>query len=162
MAENRNSSDTAAEDLIRAFVQIGCAESHMKTLLEKAVSELENGLIDVEKPDVLTAQTEKITELTDEITETAQLRRRMMLKLFEMYDGDKSYWCLIKHLGIGAYTAWEVYQASDDDPALLEIAMDANKRFIKALSRFLGVEVVECAACFGDLMKAKKGDKANG
>lgn len=158
MAENKHSSDGIAEDLIRAFVQIGCTESHLKTLLEKSIAEMENGLIEVENHDVLEAQMEKINEITEEINENADLRRRMMLKLFEMYDGDKSYWCVVKHLGIGAYTAWEVYQASDDDPDLLDMALNANKRFIKALSRFLGTEVTECAACFADILKAKKGD----
>ena len=157
MAENKNSSDGLAEDLIRAFVQIGCAESHLKTLLEKSLSQMENGLIDVEKPGVLQAHTEKLEDIASEIEANAQLRRRMMLKLFEMYDGDKDYWCLVKHLGVGAFTAWEVYQASDDDPELLDMAMEANKRFINALSHFLGMEVVECAACFADLIKAKKG-----
>lgn len=161
MAKNIHSSDGMAEDMIRAFVQVGCAESHLKTLLEKALAELENGLIDVEKPDVLNAQTEKITEITEEINLNAELRRSIMLKLFEMYKGDKSYWCMVKHLGVAAYTMFEVYQASDDDPALLEMAMTANKRFIKAMSRFLGTEITECAACFSDLIKAKKGDKPN-
>lgn len=156
MATNIHSSDSQAEDLIRAFVQVGCSESHLKTLLEKAVSELENGLIEVENPEVLKAHTEKIDEITEEITLTADLRRRMMLKLFNMYDGDKSYWCMVKHLGVGAYTAWEVYQASDDDPELLQMALDANKRFIKAMSRFLGTEIVECAACFGDMLRPSK------
>lgn len=159
MAENRNSSDGLSEDLIRAFVQIGCAESHLKTLLEKSLSQMENGLIDVEKPEVLKAETEKIEDITSEIEANAQLRRRMMLKLFEMYNGDKDYWCLVKHLGIGSFTAWEVYEASDDDPELLEMALDANKRFINALSHFLGMEIVECSACFADALKAKKGDK---
>lgn len=157
MAENKHSSDSLAEDLIRAFVQVGCTEIHLKTLLEKALSQMENGLIEVEKPEVLQSHTEKINELTEEITANANIRRRMMLKLFEMYDGDKDYWCVVKHLGIAGMTAWEVYQASDDDPALLEIAVDTNKRFIKALSRFLGVTVVECSACFGDILRAKKG-----
>lgn len=159
MAENKHSADGLSEDLIRAFVQIGCAESHLKTLLEKAVAEMENGLIDLDDPKVLHAHTEKIDEITSEIEAHAQLRRRMMLKLYEMYNGDKDYWCVVKHLGIGAFTAWEVYQASDDDPELMEFALDANKRFIKALSRFLGTEITECAACFADALKAKKGEK---
>lgn len=157
MAENPH-ADGLAEDLIRAFVQVACAESHLKTLLEKSISELENGLIEVEKPGVIDAHTEKISEITEEINHHANIRRRMMLKLYEMYHGDKSYWCVVKHLGTAAYTAWEVYQASDDDPDYLDIAMETNKRFIKALSRFLGMEIVECAACFADLLKAKKGD----
>lgn len=155
MAENKHSSDGIAEDLIRAFVQVGCAESHAKTLLEKSMAQVENGIIDVDDPDVLAEQDEKINELIEEISSLAELRRSMMLRLFDMYDGDKDYWCMVKHLGIAAYTAWEVYQASDDDPDLLEIAMTANKRFIKALSRFLGTTITECAACFGDFIKAK-------
>ena len=156
MAANPH-ADGLAEDLIRAFVQIGCAELHLKTLLEKSLSEVENGLIEVEKPEVLQAHMEKTEDIDAELEANAQLRRRMMLKLFEMYDGDKDYWCLVKHLGIGAFTTWEAYQASDDDPELLDMAMEANKRFINALSHFLGMEVVECAACFADLIKAKKG-----
>lgn len=157
MAENVNSSDGLAEDLIRAFVQVGCAESHAKTLLEKATAEMENGLIDVEKPDVLAGQIEKINDLTEEINALAELRRDMMRELQKRYpDGDPSYWCMVKHLGVGTYTAFEVYQASDDDAALLNIALESNKRFVKAMTHFLGVEITECAACFSDALKRKE------
>ena len=46
--ENKHSSDGIAEDMIRSFVQVGCAELHAKTLLEKFSAELENGIVDVE------------------------------------------------------------------------------------------------------------------
>lgn len=157
MAKNEHSSDGIAEDLIRAFVQIGCAENHAKTLLEKAQSELEEGIIDVEDRDVALTQVDKINQLTEETNRLADLRRKMMLKLKELYpDGDPSFWCMVKHLGVGAYTAWEVYQASDDDPDFFNIAIEANKAFIRALSSFIGVEVVECAACFSDILKGEK------
>lgn len=154
--ENKHSSDGIAEDMIRSFVQIGCAESHAKTLLEKYQAQLENGLIDVTKPDVVQAQVEKIDDTVQEINSLAQLRRGIMLRLFELFDGDKDYWCEVKHLGIGAYTLFEAYQASDDDPTLLNLANEANKRFIKALTRFLGVPITECASCFSDILKAQK------
>ena len=157
MAKNEHSSDGIAEDLIRAFVQIGCAENHAKTLLEKAQSELEEGIIDVEDRDVALTQVDKINRLTEETNRLADLRRKMMLKLKELYpDGDASYWCMVKHLGVGAYTAWEVYQASDDDADFFNLAMEANKAFIRSLSSFIGVEVVECAACFSDILKGEK------
>lgn len=157
MAKNEHSSDGIAEDLIRAFVQIGCAENHAKTLLEKAQSELEEGIIDVEDRDVALTQVDKINQLTEETNRLADLRRKMMLKLKELYpDGDPSFWCMVKHLGVGAYTAWEVYQASDDDPDFFNLAFEANKAFIRALSSFIGVEVVECAACFSDILKGEK------
>ena len=153
-------ADGLAEDLIRSFVQVGCAESHAKTLLEKATAQLENGIIDLSDSDAVMAQTEKIQQLTEEINSLAELRRGMMLRLFNMYDGDKEYWCMAKHLGVGAYTMFEAYQASDDDPELLQMAMDANKRFINAMSHFIGTEITECASCFGDFLRAgKKGDK---
>ena len=149
--ENKHSSDGIAEDLIRAFVQIGCAENHAKTLLEKAQSELEEDIaVDTD------AQIKKIDSLIDEVYRLTDLRRKMMLRLKEMYpNGDASYWCMVKHLGIGAYTAWEVYQASNDDPDLFYLSNEANKAFLRALSAFIGVEIVECAACFSDLIKAK-------
>lgn len=157
MARNEMSSSGIAEDLIRAFVQIGCAEGHAKTLLEKTAAELENGLIDLENKELVEKQVEHINDLTDEINSLAELRRDMMRYLQKMYpDGDKNYWCMVKHLGVGAYTAFEVYQASDDDPDLLNMALEANKRFTKALTHFLGIEVTSCASCVADALKGKE------
>lgn len=153
---NENSSDGIAEDLIRSIVQTGCAEAHAKTLYEKATAELENGIIDPDDTESVTAQVEKINDLTEEINDLARLRRSAMLSLYEMYKGDKTYWCMIKHLGIASYTLFEAYQASDDDRDLLDLAMEANKAFIVALSHFLGVEITSCASCFGDMLRAKE------
>ena len=46
--ENKYSTSGIAEDLIRSFVQMSCAEIHAKTLLENRISELENGLIETD------------------------------------------------------------------------------------------------------------------
>ena len=146
-------SDGIAEDLIRAFVQVGCAEIHVKTLVEKYNAKLENGLVDLETE--LDNQTEKIQDATDELNKLAELRRDMMKKLFDMYDGDIDWHCATKHLGVGAYTLFECYEASDDDPELYTMALEANKRFIHSLSHYLGMEIVECAACFADAISAK-------
>lgn len=157
MARNPQSSDGLAEDIIRAFTQVGCAESHAKTLLEKATAELDNGLIDIENREVVEKQIEHINDLTDEINSLAELRRDMMRYLQKLYpDGDKNYWCMVKHLSISAYTAFEVYQASDDDPELLNMALEANKRFTKALTHFLGFELTSCASCVSDMLKGKE------
>lgn len=154
--ENKHSSDGIAEDMIRSFVQAGCAEIHAKTLLEKYQAQLENGIIDVTNEKVVQEQIEKIDDTVQEIAALAQLRRGIMLKLFNMYQGDKDYWCMTKHLSISAMCAFEAYQASDDDPDLLNLATEANKRFIKALTHFLGIPITECSSCFSDLLKAQK------
>lgn len=152
--ERNIQSDGVAEDLIRSITQIGCAEVHAKTLLEKFTAELENGIIDPEDGEAVSAQIEKIEEVTEEIDSLAELRRATQLALFNLFDGEKDYWCLIKHLCIGAYTLFEAYQASGDTQ-LLNLSLEANKRLTKALTRFLGVEVTDCAACFSDMLKAK-------
>lgn len=153
MAINKLSEVGYAEDLIRSYVQFGCAEIHAKTLYEKAQAELENGLVDVENPVTLQSQLDKCEAYRQDIDEYSGLRRSIMRKLFEMFDGDKDMWCQAKHLGIGAMTLFEAYQGSDNDPELLNMAYEANKAFVKAMSRFLGAELTDCAACMSDFLK---------
>lgn len=147
--------DGISEDLIRAFVQVGNAELHMKTLVEKYNAQLENGLIDTTDGDALNRQIEKITTATDEVNELAETRRSLMLILKEMYDGDPDYWCIVKHTALAMGCAFEAWQASDDDSALYGAYLETNKRFTKALTHFLGVEITDCAACFGDILSAR-------
>lgn len=155
--ENRHSTDGLAEDLIRSLIQIASVEMHTKTLLEKRTSELENGLIDIEQEGILEAQLNKIAELKEEIHELAELRRNDMLYLFELYGstGEKEQWCTVKHLAIAMMTAFESWQASANEEELLSAYLKKNQLFIRAMSRFLGVEITECAACFADSLKRK-------
>lgn len=142
-----------AEDMIRSYIQFGCAEIHAMTLYFKATAELENGLVDTADNEVLSKQIEKCGMYREDIDTYANLRRGIMRNLFEMFDGDKDLWCQAKHLGIGAMTLFEAYEASDNDPALLQMAYEANKAFTKAMSRFLGIEITDCAACISDALK---------
>lgn len=148
--ENPHSSDGIAEDLIRSFVQFGTAEMHLKTLVEKTLAKIENPSPD--DPDDLM---EQLVGYEDQIEEVASLRRKAMLTLFEMYNGNKDAWCLVKHLGIGAMQIFEAYQASDNDVELFNLWVESNKAFTKALCVFLGVEITDCAACFADMLKEK-------
>ena len=152
--KNIHSSDGLAEDLIRAFVQFGVAELHAKTLVEKAVAELENGLVEnADDPDVLQKHLEKIERYREMAMSYAELRRKTMLYVYEMYGGNKDVWCEIKHLGNAMFTIFEAWQASDNDPTLERLWLDANAAFVKVLSEFLGKEITDCAACFADMMK---------
>ena len=156
MSKNQLSEVGAAEDLLRSIVQMGCAEIHAQTLYYKATSELDNGIIEVTDQEALQSHLEKVEMFREDIEDYANLRRRMMKVLFEMFDNenkDKNMWCQIKHLGVSAYTAFETYQASDQDPELLLIAYEANRAFVKAVTRFLGVEVTSCASCMSDALK---------
>lgn len=153
MGRNKDSEVGIAEDMIRSFVQFGAAEIHAKGLYEKTTAELENGLIDIENNEVLQKHLEKAEQYRQDIDTYANLRRSVMRHLFQMFEGDKDTWCLIKHLGIGAMTLFEAYQASDNDLELLNLAYEANKAFVSAMSRFLGITVTDCAACFADAMK---------
>lgn len=155
MARNEHSTSGMGEDIIRSIVQFGATEVHLKTLIEKSEAELENGFIDPTDISAVEAQLKKLSEYTEELIEVAQLRRESMLYLFEMYDGDKDAWCLVKHLGIGAMTLFEAWQASDNDPTLYNMMIRANKAFVRAVTRFIGIEITSCSACLSDFLKAK-------
>lgn len=157
MPKNPMSSSGIAEDLIRAFVQMGCAEVHLKTLYEKTLAEMENGIVDVEDAEIRMKWMEKAESYREDLIASADLRRRMMLSCFEMFeDGDKDVWCMVKHLGISSMCAWETWQASDDDPELLDIAIESNKLFTKYLTQFFGMEITSCASCLSDMLKGKE------
>lgn len=153
MGANKYSETGAAEDMIRSFVQFGAAEIHAMNLYYKTTAEMDNGLIDIENNEVLQKHLDKAEQYRKDIETYANLRRSVMRSLFEMFDGDKDTWCLVKHLGIGAMTIFEAYEASDNNLELLNLAYEANKAFTEALSRFLGIEITDCAACFADAMK---------
>ncbi|MCL2559378.1 MAG: hypothetical protein FWE07_02725 [Turicibacter sp.] len=151
---NKHATDGIAEDIIRSFVQMAVVEMHTKTLLEKRVSELENGRIEegnIEK------QLESINTLERNIHKFAALRREDMFYLYEMYGGvgDKEQWCSVKHLAIAMMCAFEAWQASEHDSYLLSVALKKNQHFIKALSAFLGIETTSCAACFAEILKIR-------
>lgn len=154
--KNEHSTDGLAEDLIRSMLQLACAELHAKTLLEKMQSELETGVVDAEGKELM-EHLEKFQSVNDDLNEYAYLRRNDMLTLYEMYGetGDKQQWCMVKHLGLASVTAFEAYQASDDDADLFDCWMKKNKAFIKSMSAFLGTEITECAACFADMLKGE-------
>lgn len=154
MGANKLSETGQAEDLVRSFVQFGAAEIHAMNLYYKTVAEADNGLVNVEDNEVLQKHLEKAENYRQNIETYANLRRSVMKHLFQMFDdGDKDTWCLVKHLGIGAMTVFEAYEASDNDLELLNLAYEANKAFVNALSRFLGVEITDCAACLADSMR---------
>lgn len=158
MSKNPYSESSQAEDLIRALVQMGCAEVHAMTLYFKATAELDNGLVDVTNSEVVQKQIERIEMFKEDIQTYADLRRRMTKALFDLFDNkekDKLLWCQIKHLGLSAYQIMETYEASDDNSELLMLAYETNKAFTKAISRFVGVEVTECASCLGDALKGE-------
>lgn len=157
MPKNDNSSSGQAEDLIRAFVQMGCAEMHVKTLYEKTYAEMENGIVNMDDPDVRKNQLEKAEQYRQDIIDIANIRRLMMVKCFELFeDGDPDVWCMVKHLGISAMCAFETWQASDDDPDLLYISVEANKVFTRFLTQFFGMEISDCVACMTDFLKGKE------
>ena len=153
--KNPHSTDGLAEELLRVIVQMGCSESHLKTLVEKASAELENGLVNVEDPEVVKNHLARIENFRKMMEEATELRRDAMRKLYSMGNGDNDYWCLLKHLGTGMFEAYETYMASDDDPELYHLWLDTNKLFIKAVTGFLGYEVTDCAACLHDMLKGE-------
>lgn len=159
MGANKFSEVGAGEDMLRAIVQMGAAEIHAMGLYYKTQAELENGLIDIEDNEVLQKQIEKGEMYREDIETYSDLRRRMMTALKDMVgteEANKDLWCMVKHLGLAMMQTFEAYENSDNNLELLNIAYEANKAFTKAVTRFLGVEITDCAACFADSMKGNE------
>lgn len=152
--KNEHASNGLAEELIRSIAQLGAMEYHLKTLVEKTNAQLENGLVELDTNEALIAQIHKMDEYKGDLIDTAELRRKLMLKLFDMFEGDKDAWCLVKHALIAEEQIFECWQASDDDPELLNMWIEANKMSNRAVTRFLGAEITDCASCLSDFLKA--------
>ena len=161
MSRNSKSEVGSAEDLLRAIVQMGAAEIHAMGLYYKTTAEMENGLVDVEDNEVLQKQIEKSEMYQEDIETCADLRRQMTNALASMVgteDRNKDMWCMVKHLGLSMMQCFEAYENSDNNLELLNLAYEANKAFTKAVTRFLGIEITDCAACLSDSMRGTEND----
>lgn len=153
---NKHSTDAITEDVIRSFVQVSASELHLKTLVEKRDSELDNDLVDFEE---ISFQefVENIEDLKEELIRVAAVRRELMLYIYRLHGGvgDKERWCQIKHYGMASITIFEAWQADPKCELLYNHWQELNALFVGSLSRFLGIEITECASCFGDMMKGE-------
>ena len=159
MARNDFSEVGASEDLLRAVVQMGAAEIHAMGLYFKTTAEMENGLVNIDDPEVLQKQIDKAEMYREDIETYATLRRQMTTALKDMVgteEANKDMWCMVKHLGLSMMQCFEAYENSDNNLELLNLAYEANKAFTKAVTRFLGIEITDCASCLSDSMKGTK------
>lgn len=156
MAKNVNSEVGASEDLLRAVVQMGAAEIHAMGLYFKTTAEMENGLVNIDDPEVLQKQIDKAEMYREDIETYATLRRQMTTALKDMVGTDeanKDMWCMVKHLGLSMMQCFEAYENSDNNLELLNLAYEANKAFTKAVTRFLGIEITSCSSCLSDALR---------
>ena len=159
MAINSNSEVGAGEDLLRAIVQMGAAEIHAMGLYFKTVAEMENGLVDVDDNEVVRKYLERAEMYREDVETCAVLRRQMTTALKDMVgteDANKDMWCMVKHLGLSMMQCFEAYENSDNNLELLNLAYEANKAFTLAVTRFLGIEITSCSACFSDALKGNE------
>ena len=70
--------------------------------------------------------------MKEELFEVTEQRRQDMRTLFDLFEGkgDKEQWCIVKH-AMAMYTAFEAWQASDNDRLLYQICIEKNAYFIK-------------------------------
>ncbi|GHU63524.1 hypothetical protein FACS189418_7000 [Clostridia bacterium] len=155
--QNNHATDGIAEDLIRSITQAIALEGHEKTLLEKAIDEAENGLVDLQKEDIFEVHMDKIERYKRQLDEITQLRRKTMLALYALYEkkGNKNLWCSVKHALAMSYTLFEAWQASEDNIPLFDLYLESEKRKNELISEFLGVEITSCSACLADSLKGE-------
>lgn len=149
MSENKYSTEGMLEDLIRAMVQLACTELHEKTNLERLNADLELDKIEFGKFD---AQEVELIASLDKITELRRVHQQLIYELAGGV-GDMKQWCKVKHMAMAMYTTFEAYQASDNDQRLYTAYLNVNKLFIETMTKFLGMQITDCASCFTDILK---------
>lgn len=154
--KNEMTSSGIGEDLIRAFVQLTASEMHLKTLYEKTVAEMENGIVDMSDEKTRDSQIEKANAYLEDLERIADIRRQTMRYVFDLFEGgDKDVWCMVKHLGVANMQIFEAYMNSDNDAELLQMAIESNGVFTSYVTRFLGMEITDCAACLSEALKGE-------
>jgi len=161
---NLHTSSGVAEDLIRGLQNLVALEAHYLTDLLKYQSQIDQNLVD---GDEIMSTIESIEFSQEMLTNITMLRRAEMKRLKSMFkdeEGDDSYWCSVKHLlGVTMFLT-EVWQGTNDDDDF-DAMVKANELLIYTMTKFLGVEITSCAACFSDMLKAnvekKNGDDAD-
>lgn len=150
MAENKLSSEGLLEDLIRTMVQLTCAELHEKTNVERLNADLELGNITMDEFNQMEP------DYIENLEQVTALRRATTKMIFDISGGEGNVkkWCLTKHVGGAMYTAFEAWQASDNDMALYDLYLSINQYFIKVMTDFMGLPVISCASCLTDMLKA--------
>ncbi|WP_196975346.1 hypothetical protein [Salmonella enterica] len=88
MAENKQASEGLAEDLIRSMVQTASIELHLKTLVEKRQSEMDNGLIDTNDFNRVNEQIDVLKNLKEELFEVYLNNvDKICRTLFDLFEG---------------------------------------------------------------------------
>lgn len=151
-------ADSGAEDVIRALNNVCCNEAHSLTLYNKYSSQLENGTVDVDNPEIVNELLERADNAKKQMDSFTNLRRAIMQKLMEMSDGNKDQWCCVKHSALTANCLYEAWMASSDDADLERLYLDAQAEYTKVLSDFMGFEITPCSACFSDMLKEGETD----
>ena len=155
--KNINSTNGITEDLLRACSEIGCTEQHIRSLIIKYESQLENGIIDTANDEITSSHLDKIARLDKQLENLAEVRRDIMRKLIKMHpNGNQDLWCNIKHLNNASNFIFEAYQGSDRDTELYSLLLDIERERTLTISEFLGTEIKPCASCLDDMLKDKE------
>lgn len=162
MSENINSSEGALEDLLRTFVHLACTEEHLKANLTKNTADMELGKVEIDEFNEIEE------DILSDLFAVTELRRNVELRLYSGAGGDPENpeprlikkWCMLKHLAIATFTAFEYFQSTQDINDY-DTYFKINKLFTKSVSAFLGITVTSCASCFSDFLKAKGAEVEN-
>jgi len=164
---NKDSSTGYVEDMVRSFVQLSAIEVHAKTELELAETNHRDALLmyDIEmntptSEKALDVQSENLDNAEDALEDAKdwvitvqELRRESQRRLLaHAKKPDMHVWCRMKHMAMAMYTAFEVWQASENQ-ADFDHYININNAFIESTAKFLGMDIDSCAACFTDALK---------
>ena len=151
-------------DLALSIAQDCADEWHSRDYIQGLESELES-VDEKEMPALHEKLKKQIEEEKEEWLDGVKLRRRKMDVLgiqSPNYDYHKR--CTLKHRATAYVEAVETYQASPQDINYV-VLVKSEKRFFRALSKFMGMEITDCGRCLSDQLnveQSKEWAKKNG
>lgn len=92
----------------------------------------------------------------DRIKECNNIRRKLMDKIKDEFNGNMHYWCSLKHAIEMRQYSTEIMYANMDDVDVVTIQSEASKIMYSVLSKFINQDTTTCGRCFNDLLLSEK------
>lgn len=103
-----------------------------------------------QNPDITKEDAEFCSE---QISRYTKVRRDVMEKIRQSFDGNMHYWCSLKHAIESRQYATEVLYAEPENMDLMKIQQECSNWMYAILSKFIWQEITTCWRCFHDAIQ---------
>lgn len=141
--------------VLDALVKVGQLEAAMNHNDEQ-ISFLKERLESLDNPDEVVQIADEIARNEDLIKTDYQNRVAIMDELFNTFNGDRHYYCQLKHRATAYVIACENFHSRDCTPAEEESMHRASQALAMTCSLAFGFAPFSCLRCLDEQLKQKE------